>query len=386
MLHRTLQAAVSAELAAKMVFLAGPRQVGKTTLAQAVLAQCGAGGYLSWDRREDRRQILASRWPDGLVVLDEIHKFRHWRRWIKGEHDAHQERVRFLVTGSARLDVYRRGGDSLQGRYQLHRLHPLSVGELAGRATPPEPQRPLEIPVRGDQEVLLQLLQYGAFPEPFLAHSERASRRWRANRLERFFREDLRDLERVQELSALEVLADMLAERVGSPLSINALREDLEVSHKAVARWIEVFERLYLVFRVPPYTSTAVRGLRKMPKVYLWEHTAINDPGARLENLVALHLLKLCHALRDQAGWRADLFYLRDVTGREVDFLVTIERRPWLAVEVKVSGQGCTPGLRYYCDRLSIPHPYQVALDGTRDFVDQGVRCLPASRFLAALA
>lgn len=394
-MRRYLQQSIQEDLARKMVFVAGPRQVGKTTLARQILESVESGCYLSWDRREDRGEIRAARWPAGspaLVVLDELHKWRTWKRWLKGEFDAHRESVRFLVTGSARLDIYRRGGDSLQGRYHHYRLHPLSLHEVQSPASAfaIEPGQALAVArapgeKREGRETLAALLRFGGFPEPFLAQSERAHRRWQKDRLDRLFREDVRDLEAVRDLAALELLAEEIARRVGSPLSLNALREDFEVSHKALTHWMDIFERLYHVVRVRPFASRAVASLKKMPKAYLWDWSQVSDPPARLENLVALHLLKLCHLLEDREGHRVELRYLRDRTGREVDFLVTLDNRPWFAVEVKTSGRTIDPSLFYFRDRLKIPYAYQVVLDLDREFLEDGVHCLPAADFLAAL-
>lgn len=372
-----------------MVFVAGPRQVGKTTLAQRILAADGPGVYLNWDNREDRAEIRRAQWPagDALVILDELHKWRGWKGWIKGEFDRHRDRLRFLVTGSARLEVNRRGGDSLQGRYHHYRLHPFTLAELSGDATRalPKPGAPIPIDRGAPQSDLDALLKYGGFPEPLLAQSERTLRRWQKERLERFFREDVRDLENVRDLSALESLAELLPERIASPLSLNALREDLEVSHRSITAWVGILERLYHLFLVRPWTSPRVRGLKRMPKAYLWDPTLVPDRAARYENLVALHLLKLCHALQDREGYAADLWYLRDRHGREVDFLVTVDRKPWFAVEAKLSDTAVDRSLPYYGERLKLDQQYQVVFDARRDFEKDGVRVLPARQFLAAL-
>jgi len=385
---RYLEPPVRDDLAEKMVFVAGPRQVGKTTLAQQILATAERGVYLNWDNRDDRRTIRAARWPGGssMVVLDELHKWRGWKGWLKGEYDKHRRTTRFLVTGSARLDEYRRGGDSLQGRYHHYRLHPFSLREARGdhRSNTVVPGKELSIRT-GSTDTLAALMEYGGFPEPFLAHSARTHRRWQRERLERFFREEVRDLESVRDLSSLQLLADLLPERVASPLSLNALREDIEASHRALTHWMDIFERLYYVVRIRPFEARRVRGLRKMPKAYLWDWSQVPARGPRFENLVALHLLKLCHFLQDRDGFGVELSYLRDRTGREVDFLITADRRPWVAVEAKVSDTAIDPDLKYFRERLKIPFVYQVVLEGTRDFVEDGVRCLPAADFLAAL-
>lgn len=387
--QRYLEPDIAADLAAKMVMVAGPRQVGKTTLARRLLADRQSGIYLSWDNQADRREIRAARWParDALVVLDELHKWRGWKRWIKGEYDTHHQTTKFLVTGSARLDVYRRGGDSLQGRYRHYRLHPFSLREPGTPGRQAVDLTPgAELPLRpGSRDGLEALMEFGGFPEPFLAQSARTHRRWQQDRLERFFREDVRDLEALRELSKIQELVELLPERIGSPLSLNAVREDLEVSHRAATHWMDVLERLYWLIRVRPFEGRGVRSLRKMPKAYFWDWSEVPARGPRFENLVAMHLLKLCHYLRDAEGHDVDLCYLRDRAGHEVDFLVTHGRKPWFAVEAKLTETAIDPSLIYFRDRLKIPWVYQVVHDGRRDFVDNGVRCVPAADFLAAL-
>ena len=387
--RRYLEANLRQDLTQKMVFLAGARQVGKTTVAQHILASAESGQYLNWDNREDRRDIRAARWPggDALVVLDELHKWRGWKGWLKGEFDRHRDHLRFLVTGSARLDVYRRGGDSLQGRYHHHRLHPFSLAEASGgKRRPILPGQELPVGTRATGDLLGSLLEFGGFPEPFLSQSSRTVRRWQKERLDRFFREDVRDLEPIRELSAFQHLADVLPDRVGSLLSLNALREDLQASHRALTHWMDVLERLYHVFRLRPFAGRPGRILTKMPKAYLWDWSLVPERAARFENLVASHLLKLCHFLEDSEGHSVELRYLRDRDGREVDFLVTASRRPWFAVEVKLAEARVDPALVYFRDRLKIPWAYQLTLAGGRDFVQDGVRVLPAARFLEALA
>jgi len=389
-MRRYLEEPITSDLSRKMVFLAGPRQVGKTTLARRILADSGPGTYLNWDNRADRKEIRNAVWPGGeaLVVLDELRKWRQWKGWIKGEYDKHGDRLRFLITGSARMGLYRRGGDSLQGRYHHYRLHPLSCAEVEGvpRSVGLDPAEELPIPAEGTPETVAALMQFGGFPEPFLAQSRRTHRRWQKERLDLFFREDVRDLSAVRDLASMQILADLLPERVGSPLSLNSLSEDLEVSHRAVTNWMAILERLYFAFRLRPFTAKPIRGLRKMTKAYLWDSSMVGAPGPRFENLVALHLLKLCHFLEDQEGFRVELRYLRDRAGREVDFLVTVDGRPWFAVEARTSEGEIESALFYFRRRLRIPWAYQVVLRGSRDVVQDGVRVVPAHLFFGALA
>ena len=233
---RYLTEPIRDDLRHKMVFLGGPRQVGKTTLALQLL---GGGarrpGYLNWDDPHARRALLRGELPGGepLLVLDEIHKYPRWRNLVKGFYDTEGDRTAFLVTGSARLDHYRKGGDSLQGRYHHYRLHPFSLGEMSADASP------------ADMETLLR---FGGFPEPLLAGNTRTWRRWQRERLSRVVHEDLRDLENVRQVALVELLVDALPERVGSPLSVKSLCEDLQVAHETVARWLGILENLYVCF------------------------------------------------------------------------------------------------------------------------------------------
>jgi len=369
--RRYLYDAIEADLGAKMAFISGPRQVGKTTLALQL-----AGGvtrhdpaYLSWDDVRARPRIRNGAMPPGqpLVILDEIHKYARWRGLVKGLFDTREPGQSFIVTGSARLDVYRRGGDSLHGRYHPYRLHPLSVGELGGT-----------------RAALDALLRFGGFPEPFFAASERNLRRWRNERKDRIVREDVRDLERVRELSLIELLVDALPQRVGSPLSVKNLREELEVAHDTAERWLTMLENLYVCFRVAPFGAPRVRAVKKERKLYLWDWSEVPDPAARFENLVASHLLKLCHFRDDTEGERLELRFLRDTDGREVDFVVVEGRKPVFAVEVKTGERDVAPSIKYFKTRSGIPRFYQVHL-GTKDVLIDGVRILPFTKFCEEL-
>jgi predicted AAA+ superfamily ATPase len=352
-----------------MVFVAGPRQVGKTTLAKSLPG--AAKGYLNWDVAEDRERLLRRELPvSKLWVFDEIHKFRGWRNWLKGLYDGRRTGQRILVTGSARLDLYRYGGDSLQGRYHLLRLHPLSVAELRLSSRPD----------------LAELLTLGGFPEPYLGGSEVEARRWSREYRTRLLREEATTVERIDDLGRLELLMLSLPERVGSPLSINALREDLEVAHTTVARWLGILERLYSIFRVSPFGAPKLRAVKKEQKHYHLDWTLVPEPGARFENLVACHLLKWAHFQQDTQGRDVELRYYRDVTRREVDFVVVDGRKPALFVECKLGDVPADAGLRYLVARFPGVEAWQVSATGTKDFVTpEGIRVAPAVTFLSRL-
>ena len=366
---RYLLPQVRKDLSRKMVFLAGPRQVGKTTLG---LSLPGARrGYLNWDISEHRERILKGELPPGRFwFFDEIHKYRSWRNFLKGIYDGRPKGQKILVTGSARLDFYRYSGDSLQGRYHLLRLHPLTVAELGIRSA-------------GDFE---QLLRLGGFPEPFFGGSLVEARRWSREYRNLLVREEVAGLERVQDLGNLEALVLRLPDLVGSLLSINALREDLRVSFRAVASWVAVLERLYALFLVPPFGGPKIRALKKAAKHYHMDWALVPSDPARFENLTACHLLKWVHFQQDTKGKDLELRFFRDRDGREVDFIVTDGRKPVLAVECKESDGEIDKSLRYFKARFPDCPAWQITASGKKDFLSkEGIRHCPALLFLETL-
>ena len=366
---RYLRAQVDKDLRRKMVFVAGPRQVGKTTLARSLPG--ANAGYLNWDSAEHRERILRGELPPGLLwVFDEIHKYRTWRNFLKGIYDTRRPGQRILVTGSARLDLYRFGGDSLQGRYHLLRLHPLSAGEL-GLTT---------------SKQLDDLLQLGGFPEPYFAASQTEARRWSRQHRTLLVREDVTSLERVSDLGKLEALMLALPERVGSPLSLDALRGDLQIAHKTIAAWVAIFERLYAIFRVPPFGPPRLRALHKMQKHYHLDWTAVRNDAARFENLVACHLLKWVQFEQDVNGHDLELRYFRDVHGREVDFVIVDGRKPQLFVECKWEDAPVDPALRHLKAAFPDCEAWQISARGRKDYVTrEAIRVAPALTLLGRL-
>ena len=385
---RYLTKLVIDDLAEKMVFVGGPRQVGKTTLARELVANhFRQTGYFNWDNRGDRRNIMRSSWPGDaqLIILDEIHKYKNWKSFVKGEYDKLKDRYRFLVTSSARLDLYRKGGDSMLGRYQYYRLHPFTLAEVVGGQSVPSVFDEIPIRTQDEKELLGALDKFGGFPEPFLKQNTRVLRRWHNEKVDRLFKEDIRDAERVRDIVSMQLLGDLLPDRAGSSLSLNSLREDLEVSHRAVSNWVDILESFYYCFRIYPFAAKNFRSLKKGAKLYLWDWSEIEQEPARFENCVASHLLKLVHYLRDYDGYKAQLYYLRSIEKKEVDFLVTIDNKAWFAVEAKVNDTGVSPHLYYFKQKLNIPYSYQVVKQHGVDSFINGVRVVSADRFLAAL-
>jgi len=385
---RYLTEAVHEDLREKMVFIGGARQVGKTTFAVDLLGKrFKSPAYFNWDNRSDRREIMAARWPGDadLIILDEIHKLRGWKNLVKGEYDKLKDKYRFLVTGSARLDIVRRGGDSLQGRYHYYRLHPFSLAEMTGRTNDLKIFQ--EIPIGPDIPIpeFEALFEFGGFPEPLFRQNARFLRRWHNEKVERMFRDDITSIEQVRDLGRMKFLSDLLPERVGSLFSINAVREDLEVGFKAVSNWVTILESFYYHFRIRPFVHRWIRSIKKEPKLYLWDWSEVGEAGARFENLVAGHLLKLCHFLYDRDGLKAELSFLRDVDKKEVDFLVTVDRKPWFAVETKLADENVSRDLEYFRAKLRIPFAYQVIRKRGVHRLIRGVHVISADRFLAGL-
>jgi predicted AAA+ superfamily ATPase len=356
----------------QMVFLSGPRQAGKTTTALDALP---GARYFNYDNSDDGRLIPAgvNRIAHELnvtipakeqheVIFDEIHKYPHWKNFIKGFFDSYGGGRRVIVTGSARLAVYRRGGDSLVGRYFPFTLHPVSAREATGAAVDLESvfQQPVRIP----KDAVETLLAFGGFPEPFLKASRRFFNNWQATRKEQIFREDLRDLSRVHDVRQLEVLSGLLASRVASQTVLASLANELRVKNDTVKMWISLLESLYVCFQVPPWSKNVANSLRKQTKIYFWDWSAVADEGARKENLVASHLLKAVHWWNACGLGAFGLYYLRDKQKHEVDFLVSCDQKPFMLVEVKSSSTSrINPAIEYFQKTLSAPHAFQLAFD-----------------------
>ncbi len=367
-LIRYLEPSIKDDLKKKMVFLGGPRQVGKTTLAQHLIKNYADEhpAYLNWDSDEHKSKIKQREWPknEPLIILDEIHKFKNWRNMVKGFYDTLKNTHSFLITGSARLDHFRKGGDSLLGRYQYYRLHPYSLPELKYQA--------------GSLE---QLMKFGGFPEPFTMANERNLRRWHIQRLNRLIRTDLRDWEDVKDLDKIFALAEELPNRVGSPLSINSLANDIEADFKTIKRWLNILSSLYYSYQIAPFGSTKIRAVKKEQKLFLWDWSQIENPGIRFENMVGSHLLKYCHYLEDVEGYKMELRFLRDTDKREVDFVVLRNKKPLFAVECKHGEKSVSPHLFYFKERTNIPHFYQVHLGKTHRQIDQRISLMPFETF-----
>lgn len=390
----------------KMALICGPRQVGKTTLAKHILELKEAKkGYFNWDIESHRKAILRGGedfWrapleghPKPCVVLDEIHKYPRWKRFLKGFYDAVGKETEIVVTGSGRLNIYQRGGDSLFGRYHLFHLFPWSVGEVVrpSKEAVLTPEETVKAILEGEAsggcaEALEQLENYTGFPEPFFGAGAKILHRWRREHRNLILREDLRDLTRIRDIGLMDALVDLLPDRVGSPLSLNALREDLNVAFNTVKNWIRTLSFLYYLFEIRPYSGKIARAIRKEAKIYLFDTSVIEDRGKRFENIAALHLLKACHAWSDFGCGDYDLHYVRDKEKREADFLVTENGKPWLLLECKMSQKEPDPSLRHFSGMLKPRYVFQLVRSLESGFFLKktgDIFLVSAPRFLAHL-
>lgn len=372
MIKRYIYQCVKEDIQQKMVFIGGPRQVGKThfskTFAQELYPHFS---YLNWDDADDRMAILDRTIPKSdLIVFDELHKNRKWRGLVKGLFDKFHPALKILVTGSARLDYYRFGGDSLQGRYHYFRLHPLTVRELGIKSV----------------KELDDLMKLSGFPEPYFSGSERSARRWSRSYRQRLIREDLSSLEKTEDLARVELMAMRLPDLVGSPLSINSLREDLEVSHATAKKWLQILERLYHVFTVSSFGSPKIKSVKKEFKHYHYDWSLVKSEGARFENFIGSHLLKWCHWLEDSEGIDIELRYFRDREQREVDFVVLQDGKPVLFCEVKLNDKVFSPHLFYLKQKFPTVRAVQIVKDLDQPRINEhGLELLSANSFLNEL-
>lgn len=329
-------------LGQKIILLTGPRQAGKTTLSKMLSVK---NQYLNFDNSEHREIIFEKSWDrkKDLIILDELHKMKNWKSWIKGVYDVEGAKPALLVTGSAKLDTYKKVGDSLAGRFFRYRLHPLDIRELYSL------NKKIDF-----KETIDHLLNYSGFPEPFLKNSKRFYNLWKKTHLDIILKQDLITIENIRDIRSIEILIDLLKDRVSSPLSYTSLVKDLQYTDKTIKRWLTILENMYVIFKITPYHKNIARSHLKQPKYYFYDNAQVNDGvGARLENLVATSLLKECQFRQDVLGEDWNLYYLsKNKEGAEVDFLVTKDKKPYCAVEVKTSDDKPARGFKAFEEEL----------------------------------
>ena len=380
----------------QMVFLSGPRQVGKTTLARLF-----ATDYLNWETKDVRQLVLKGAKAVGdsmglvadesakrILVFDEIHRYSKWKGFLKGFFDLYEKQARIFATGSARLDVYKRGGDSMMGRYFPYRIHPLSVAELIDPSIPDE-KKIIRMPRKISDEQWEALNVFGGFPEPFANGTMRFLRKWRTLRMEQLLREDIRDITKSVELDQIEALAMILANRSGEQLVMAPLACEVMASEPTVKKWTAILKALYYGFTVKPFYRNIENSIRKTPKWYLRDWSGIEDAGKRAETFVACHLLKAVDGWTDLGFGEFDLFYIRDKKKREVDFLVTRDKKPWFIAEVKNAEEKLSPSLSLFQEQTGAAHAFQIVFERHYDdedcFCNRGPTVVSARTFLSQL-
>ena len=357
----------------KMILLSGPRQVGKTFLSRHALGTNYQ--YLNFDDEDDRTIIYERSWSRDheVIIFDELHKMDGWKTWLKAIYDKEGTNPNIIVTGSARMDVFKKGDDSLAGRHVQMRLFPLSVVELKENNLL-------------DENSLDRLISLGGYPEPFLTNDLRLSKVWRKNHLERVIREDLLDLEKVHQLKKIEILIQLLSERVGSLISYASLARDLETSSHTIKHWLQILEDLFVIFKVPPMSKDITKSIIKSSKYYFYDIGRLRTgDGEKLENLVALHLLKRNQFLEDTQGETRSLGFIRDKLKREVDFVTKKEGDIEYLIEVKNSDDSLSRSLKYFTENLSPENSLQIVrnLKEAKDYGQIKVRSVLS--FLSSL-
>jgi predicted AAA+ superfamily ATPase len=386
-----------------MVFLAGPRQSGKTTLAHIISKKFTNTLYFNWDIAEHRARLIenptffeAVQRKDSstpLIVFDEIHKYKEWKNYLKGVYDQFHGSYQFLVAGSGRLDIYQKGGDSLAGRYYLFHLGPFTVAELGGRNLPIGNwlREPLKVNMEEKEklrEIWSRLSTLSGFPEPYLSGRTTTYRRWTNAYSQQLIREDIRDLTGIKSIGETELLYLLLPSKVGSPISVPSLAGDLRVSYNSIRNWLSVFERFFLIFSIGPWTHKIARTIQKERKIYLLDSPKIKEPSARFENMVALELWRAVTSWNDMGYGSFSLHFIKNKEQQEVDFLIAKERKPFLLVEAKLSDMEASPALKKFQRGLNIPAIQLIEeSDGYRVFSHEGQSILvaPAYQWLSQL-
>lgn len=388
-IERNLEKSIIKDLERRVVMIGGPRQVGKTTLAKLIADKSFPNNskYLNWDEKEDKLKIVNYEifGEEKLIILDEIHKMEGWKNWLKGLYDKYNDQYKFIVTGSANLDVRIKGGDSLFGRYHYYLLHPLSVSELVGITLDLKPFTSISFPTDDVRSTFENLFNFSGYPEPFIARDEQYWKRWQKERKTRVLKDDILSIKDISKLGKSELLADILPTKVASLFSASSIAEDLRVSPTTVESWMETFINFYYVFRIRPFNTSVVKSIRKTPIIYMWDWREVQEETTRFENMVASHLYKLASHINSTTGHEAKLQFLRDKESREVDFAFVVDSKIWFVVETKWKYKQISRHLKYFVEREKIDQAYQVVFEPGVDFKKDSIRVISADRFLAGL-
>ncbi len=386
----------------QMIFLVGPRQVGKTTIAKKIQQKFAASLYLNWDVVEDRQQILSGqkfiqeifplktlRDQKPLIIFDELHKYRDWKNYLKGFYDLYKDFYHIIITGSARLDIYQSGGDSLMGRYFQYSIHPFSVSEIINSGLEKKEHKYFNQPIPIKHESFVDLYNFGGFPDPLIEKNSEYFNLWQKTRFKQLIFEELQTLANIQEIALIEMLAEILKHQSGQLVNKNSLAKKIQVTTQTISRWLITLERFYYCFTVKPWCKNITRSLIKAPKIYLWDWSVIDNDGMKFENFVASHLLKFINFWSEQGYEKFELYYLRDLDNHEVDFLIVKNQEPWLMVEAKSKDQHISKNIYCFQQQLQPMWVLQVIKDLSFSqkscFQEKEIWSVPATTFLSQL-
>ena len=388
----------------QMAFLSGPRQVGKTTIIKAAIKDYSNNRYVNFEKLKDR-YIATSDYDEIIkdlpieedkqnrpaIALDEIHKYgKNWKRYLKAFIDEYKGAFHIAVTGSAKLNIYQRGGDSMLGRYFLYRINPLSVGELLRNKLIKNSKHLIHDPMKIDSDLWDNLYHFSGFPEPLVKQKDTFLNKWKNLHIQNIFREDVKDLISIRDINKIETLGCFIQHQTGQLLNYSSLSRKLQIDANTVKSWVEALNNVHYCFLIRPWGNNIPRTLIKEPKIYLYNWSLIEDKGAKFENFIAVHLLKSVQLWEDCGYGIFNLFYLRDKEKREVDFLVTKNNQPWIMVECKYSAKdSISKNLYYFRERLEVPHIFQVVFDNPYKDIDcfslKDINIVPAKTFLSQL-
>jgi uncharacterized protein len=375
MLKRILEPFIKADLEKKIIILSGPRQCGKTTLSKSLFKTYD---YFNFDNGDDRLKVLKKEWDRSqpLLILDELHKMKNWKSFLKGIYDKEGLKPKLLVTGSARMSAFKKAGDSLAGRHFNFRLHPFDLKELKKSGSK------LSI-----EESYARLQNVGGFPEPFLSGKKNDYNRWRRSHIDLILRQDAFDLEVIRDISSLETLIHLLSERVGSTVATANLAQQISKDPKTTQKWLSLLENLFIIFKVTPYHQKISRSLKKEPKYYFYDSGLVRgDESQKLENIVACALIKEANYLEDALGYNVTMNFLKTKDGNELDFLIQIEgEKPWI-IEVKLGDADISPNFKKFSPFFKNVNQIQLVKNLSREFSnEQGVKVVKALNWLSNL-
>ncbi len=385
-----------------MVFIAGPRQAGKTTLTQILAEDFTNSLYFNWDILEEKRKLIenpsfyeeVNRKDNSvpLIIFDELHKYSNWKNYLKSVYDRDKDNYKFIVSGSGRLDMYQKGGDSLAGRYFIFYLWPLTLAELAGNNLSFEQftSNFIEIHTCANKTQLIwnNLSQFSGFPDPYLNGTDPFYQIWSNTYKKQLLREDIRDLASLRSFDDVEILFSLLPSKIGNPLSMASLARDINVSFDSVRSWIDIFEKFFMVFRIPRWSQKISRAITKEKKLYLFDYASIESPSAKFENMVALELFRAISNWNDLGLGNFSLHYLRNRDKEEVDFLLLNNNNPILLIETKLSDDNAAKSLKKFQKVLNIPGVQLVNKNGICKIVSNGnlkIMVISADHWLSLL-